>query len=134
MTKALLAAAGAGVLLVGCTAVEQDDEFGSRGDTSTVSTPAGPAQRPDDQEPNAPIAELLSLQDDGVHCFARPAGAVAAQLRASKAADAANAKLTHEAEDEPYRPAPGQYLQVSDVGETQFGALCYRVTAGQTPG
>ncbi|BBY55429.1 hypothetical protein [Mycolicibacillus koreensis] len=134
MTYAWLVAASAGLVLVGCTAAEQDDEFESPSTSSTASTQAGPAERPDDQEPNAPIGELLSLGNDGVHCFGEPAGAVAAQLRASKAADAANAKLTHEAEDEPYRPPPGQFLHVSDVGDTQFGALCYQVTAAESAG
>lgn len=122
MKRILAVAAGLGVLLVGCATDKTEPPAAS------VNADLGPYHRPPDQQPNAPIKELLSLDNDGMHCFATPADAVAAQLRASKAAEAHNAKLDQDAEGKPLKPSAADYQYVSDVGAN--GSLCYTVTDG----
>jgi hypothetical protein len=70
------------------------------------------------------------LHNDGLHCFATPVDAVAAMLRASKAAAEKNEETDQNAKDEPLKPSPHDYLYVSDVGNTNRGPLCYSVSSG----
>lgn len=81
------------------------------------------------EQPNDPIRGLLDLANFGIHCFATPADAVSAQLRASKAAEKQNAEMDRASEGQ-LKPPPSNYLYVSDVGETGQGPLCYSVSTG----
>lgn len=81
------------------------------------------------EQPNDPIRDLLDLANFGIHCFATPADAVSAQLRASKAAERQNAEMDRASEGQ-LKPPPGSYLYVSDVGENGQGPLCYSVSTG----
>ncbi|MEC4903178.1 Uncharacterised protein [Mycobacteroides abscessus subsp. abscessus] len=131
MKKSWIAAVAACTLLSGCgTADNQRSESGNQ--PATTSTDLGPFHRPANQQPNAPIKELLTLNADGlgIHCFATPADAVAAQLRASKAAEADNTKLDQQTDDKGRKPPPTDYLHVSDVGAGNFPADCYSITHG----
>jgi len=117
MVAAVLASA---VMLSSCSARQKEPASPSASSSGVVTAT---------QEPNAAIKDLLSLDHEGVHCFATPADAVAAQLRASKAADADNGRVDKQIRDDK-KPSTDNYLYVSDVGAGNFSALCYAVTTG----
>ncbi|SIM15740.1 Uncharacterised protein [Mycobacteroides abscessus subsp. abscessus] len=133
MKKSWTVAIAVGMLLSGCTTGTAGDQRNESGNQpAATSTDLGPFHRPANQQPNAPIKELLTLNADGlgIHCFATGGDAVAAQLRASRAAEADNTKLDQQTDDKGRKPSPSNYLYVGDVGDGNFPADCYAVRTG----